>query len=69
MPTAGGKAGRLTTERPNTMPDAAMADRKKPGKSIGAVSADTISGRKRPASHIPSIPIGTLMMKIQCHVK
>ena len=32
MPTIGGSAGRLTTDRPNTTPEAAIADSRKPAE-------------------------------------
>src|SRR5690606_35011036 len=34
-PTAGGSAGRLMTERPNTSPDAQIAASRKPAQSMG----------------------------------
>ena len=61
MPTIGGRAGRLTTDRPKTTPDAARAESTKPTMSSGFAPAGGISGRKRPASQMPASPIGTLI--------
>ena len=68
-PTIGGRHGRLTTDRPNTTPDAASPLSTKPMKSSGGVSVGSVSGRKRVASQMPIRPIGTLIRKIQCQVK
>src|SRR4051794_2642319 len=69
MPTIGGSAGRLTTDSPNTTPEAAIADGRKPAQSIGRAPAGSMSGSTRVASQIPINPIGTLIKKIQCQVK
>ena len=69
MPTIGGSAGRLTTDRPNTTPEAAIAESRKPAVSIGRAPAGAMSGSTRVASQMPASPIGTLIRKIQCQVK
>ncbi|OWK25434.1 hypothetical protein AJ87_10365 [Rhizobium yanglingense] len=68
-PIAGGSAGRLTTERPNTTPAAESEVSMKPVKSsFGGMVAST-SGRKIVASQTPMMPTGTLIRKIQCQLK
>ncbi|MNS64638.1 hypothetical protein D3C72_977730 [compost metagenome] len=69
MPMAGGRAGRLTTDRPNTTPEAAMPESTNPLPSIGGGLVVSISGRKIVESQMPMTPMGTLMRKIQCHEK
>ena len=44
MPTVGGNAGRLTTDKPKTIPEAAIAERINPGMSMGADVPEAISG-------------------------
>ena len=45
MPMMGGRAGRLTTDRPNIVPEAATALRRNPFQSSGGGAAAWISGR------------------------
>ena len=44
-PTIGGKAGKLTTDRPNTTPEAANAESRNPTMSSDLTPAGAISGR------------------------
>jgi len=69
MPMIGGRAGRLTTDRPKTTPAAARLVRMKPLKSSFGGAVASISGRKIVASHTPMTPTGTLIRKIQCQLK